>query len=257
VRRLRERIGSDRYNGFGQLADWRAGLVPGIEPDLLDNRVFDLCARLVRPDSPAALTLNSFLPWLPRMELLRLVDIDGFKELHFDARCPTGVRGTPPHIELMASGTTGVVGATVRVFDYLGRRQSKLSPAYASLSIPPALVPWTDLMRAVADQVERFHHVDVPSLVKLAIGMGRIFLNRPVRLLYLFLEPEGAAQLSPFKEHRAELARLAAATGESGVRLVPCSFHELWGEWRHGEAPPGLREIVAELSQRYAVAMPA
>jgi hypothetical protein len=256
VRRLREQIGADRYNSFGQLADWRSGLVPGIEPELLESRVFDLRARLVRPDSAAALTLNSFLPWLRQMDRLRLAGIEGFKELHFDARCPTGVRGTPPHIELMASGASGVVGASIRTFDYLGRRQSRLSSAYTALVVSEALEPWVELMRAFADRTERFQYVDVPALAKLAIGMGRIFVRRPTRLLYVFLEPAGAAGVLPFAEHRRELARLAALTAGSAVRLVACSFHELWEGWRREEAPPRLREIVAELERRYGVAMP-
>lgn len=256
MRRLRERIGPDRYNGYGQLADWRSGLVPGIEPELLGDRVFDLRARLARPDSPAALTLNSFLPWLRHMERLRLAGIEGFRELHFDARCPTGVRGTPPHIELMASGSSGVVGASIRTFGYLDRRQSKLSPAYAALAVPETLRPWVELMHAVAARAERFRYVDVPALAKLAVGMGRIFAGRPIRLLYIFLEPLDAANTSPFDEHRVELARLIAMVAESGVKLVACSFHELWQGWRRDEPFPGLREIVAELEQRYSVAMP-
>jgi hypothetical protein len=256
LRRLRETIGSDRYNSYGQLGDWRAGLVPGIEPRLVDSRMLDLRGRLARPESPAALVLNSFLPWLRQAENLPLADIVGFRELHFDARCPTGVRGTPPHIELMASGPLGAAGVTARAFDYLGGRQGKLSPAYASLALPPALASWGSLVRAVSGRSERFHHVDVPSLAKLAIGLGRIFIGRPIRLVYLFLEPIGAEGMAPFSGHRAELARLVELTRDSGVRLVPASFHEFWDIWAAGDRPAKLREIVAELGRRYAVAMP-
>jgi hypothetical protein len=256
VRRLREAIGTDRYNGFGQLADWRSALVPGIEPRLLDGSTFELRGRLVRPESVASLTLNSFVPWLPQAETMPLAGLAGFRELHFDARCPTGVRGTPPHIELMASGPQGVAGATVHAFDYLSGRQSKLSPAYDALAVPPALAPWATLMRPRAEQGMHFRYVDVPALTKLAVGLGRIFFGRPVRLLYLFLEPLGAAGMTPFQEHRAELAWLAECTADSAVKLVPCSFHELWAQWQAEGNPPGVREIVAELSRRYAVAMP-
>jgi hypothetical protein len=111
-------------------------------------------------------------------------------------------------------------------------------------------------MRTVGEPGQQFRYVDIPSLTKLAIGLGRIFLGRPVQLLYLFLEPPEAASMAPFKEHRAELARLADSTAASGVKLVPCSFHELWEAWQTEDNPPELREIVAELSRRYAVAMP-
>ena len=88
-----------------------------------------------------ALALNSFLPWLDASRVLRLA-ASGFRELNFDARCPTGVRGTPPHIEVVASGPDGVVGVTVRVFDYLGPRPSSCRPPTPRLRVPEALEPW-------------------------------------------------------------------------------------------------------------------
>jgi hypothetical protein len=238
---------------------WRAGgLIPGVEPERPDSRVQELLRRPIRPDGALALALNSFLPWLPCPEVLRLGGISRFRELNFDARCPTGVRGTPPHIELVASGAEGVVGVTVRVFDYLGRRQSRLSPAYASFAVPAALASWAGLVGpgAAAGTGGRSGYVDVPALAKLAIGLGRIFAHRPVKLLYLFLEPVAAAAAAPFAEHRAELARLVERTRGSAVALVPVSSHELWEAWGTGDAPPGLRGTVAEVSRRYAVAMP-
>ena len=71
-----------------------------------------------------ALALNSFLPWHGHMAGLRLCGTEGFTDLQFDGRCPTGVRGTPPHVDVIAAGAKGVVGACVRVYDYLGLRPS-------------------------------------------------------------------------------------------------------------------------------------
>jgi hypothetical protein len=79
-----------------------------------------------------------------------------------------------------------------------------------------------------------------------------------MRLLYLYLEPEAAADLPPFRQHRDELERLAEATSNADVKLVAMTFHELWAEWQGGDTPPAVRGIAAELSRRYAVAiMPA
>jgi hypothetical protein len=202
------------------------------------------------------LALSSFLPWLDQPDGLRLAGITRFRELNFDVRCPTGVRGTPPHIEVVASGPAGVVGATARSFDYLALRRSKLSAAYATLDVPSALAPWAALMRAETDGQERFRYLDVPTLGKLAIGLGRIFEHRPVRLLYLFLEPVDAGICQPFLDHRAELAWVAEQTRDSAVVLVASSFHELWEEWCVAETPATLREIAAQLSRAYAVTMP-
>lgn len=203
-----------------------------------------------------ALTLSSFLPWLEQPDGLRLAGISRFQELNFDARCPTGVRGTPPHIEVVASGPSGVVGVTVHVFDYLGLHRSKLSAAYATLEVPPSLASWAALMRADAEGRERFRYVDVPTLGKLAVGLGRIFEHRSVRLLYLFLEPVDAGGIPPFVTHRTELARVAELTQDSAVMLVASSFHELWEEWCIAETPATVREMAAQLSRKYAVALP-
>ena len=54
-----------------------------------------------RPAAPArqlpALTINSFLNWQRCPDRLALAGESGFRELRFEARCPTGIRGTPPN----------------------------------------------------------------------------------------------------------------------------------------------------------------
>ena len=203
--RLRDAIGAHRYGRGGKLAEWRDGLSAGVAHDLPSLRREVLRTSLARPDCGMALALNSFLPWQGRPEALRLCGTEGFAELHFDGRCPTGVRGTPPHIDVIASGPSGVVGATVRVFDYLGWRPSGLSPAYRGLQLPPSMAAWGDLLRLGNEPSSRlYRHVNALALAKLALGLGRIFARRPVRLLYLFLEPADAARSAPFAAHRAE-----------------------------------------------------
>lgn len=254
MRKLRDALAGYGPLALGLTMDRRPGLASAATA-LQDDRMRALRSRLARPETAAALTVASFLPWLPHTAALRLAGIAGFRELHFDARCPTGVRGTPPHIDFMASGPNGVAGATVRAFDYLVRRPSRISAAYTALMVPPGLMAWASLLQRESAGEGDFRHVDVVALAKLAIGLGRIFLGRPVRLLYLFLEPEAAAGLPPFSRHRDELARLAQDTAAGDVRLVPTTFHELWASWQNDETPPGVRGIVAELSRRYAVAI--
>jgi hypothetical protein len=217
-----------------------------------EDRWRELRGRLARPETAPALALASFLPWLPYLASLRLAGIEGFRELHFDARCPTGVRGTPPHIDFMASGSNGAAGATVRVFDYLARRPARISSAYATLEVSPGLQAWAAHLRG--DAWTGYGHLDVVALAKLAVGIGRIFVGRPVRLVYLYLEPQAGADAAPFRCHREELARLADATADADVTLLPLSFHELWADWQDAGTPEPVRGIVAELSRRYAVA---
>jgi hypothetical protein len=254
--RLRDTIGPSCFGRPGQLTDWRAGLASGDQGDALSLRRSGLRESLQRPASSMALAVNSFLPWQAHSGKLALCGLGAFTEVHFDSRCPTGVRGTPPHIEVLASGPDGVVGATVRVYDYLVQPRSRLSPAYRSLELPASMRPWGDLLRDADGDERAFRHVDVLTLAKLAFGLGRIFAHRPIRLLYLFLEPTTSAHLEPFAAHRAELARLVTETRDSGVPLAAVSFEELWRDWREDDTPDSVRAVAAELCRRYAVAMP-
>ena len=250
-RRLRDAIGNDRFGGLGQLADWREGLVDGVDVAHLEQRHHALRSRLARPECAMALALNSFLPWHGHMAGLRLCGTEGFTDLQFDGRCPTGVRGTPPHVDVIAAGAKGVVGACVRVYDYLGLRPSIMSAGYRTLVVGEGMSAWAELLSEAA----AFRYLDVAALAKIAIGLGRIFTRRPVRLLYLFLEPEQAAALH-FAGHRAELAQAIARTAGSLVTLDGRSLHELWRDWCVGSAPATVRASASELSRRYGVVLP-
>lgn len=249
---LRQVIGPDRFGAMGELLDWRLGLVGEIDARDLTGRVGMLCARLSRPESAMALALNSFLPWRDHIEGLELCGSNGFTELHFDGRCPTGVRGTPPHVDVIAAGSRGVVGACVRVFDYLGSRRPASAAAYRSLAVEDGMASWA----AILHEGAAYQHLDVAGLAKVAIGLGRIFTRRPIRLLYLFLEPAGATA-PVFAAHRAELDRVIERTSGSTVTLTALSLHELWDDWCTRDTPATIRSTAAELCRRYGVAMPA
>ena len=250
--KLRLAIGASRFAPDGRLTSLDDALVPGVDASLLDALARDSCAAGLRqPASPTALAVNSFLNWRATPGLLDLAGLKGFRELHFCARCPTGVRGTPPLLDVVALGDQGVVAVAARTVEYLTEPGGRLAPAYAGLKLGDGLSAWNALLD---DGGTRFKRVDAPALVKKAIGLANTFPERRVRLLYLYLEPEGAAALAPFAAHRAELAELALRTSGSAVGLHAQSFGELWDGWSALGEPPWLREIAARLRARYAVA---
>ncbi len=251
---LRARIGPEHFGLDGRLHDSRLSLVDGIDVALLERNRLDT-ARLRQPDSGAVLAANSFLNWQRCPEKLVLAGISGFRELHFETRCPTGVRGTPPTLELIALHDRGLVAVSARCVEYLRRRSGGLAPGYARLATPPGLEPWLDLVWLVLREPRRFRHVDVPTLAKHALGLGRTFPRRGVTLLYLYLEPANAAALPPFRAHRHELDEVRRRVEGSQVALAARTFHELWAEWECLGDPRWLRGIVTRLRARYDVAI--
>lgn len=252
----RERLGSSAFGADGRLVDWRSGLLPCLRNLRTAEamRLFDP-VRLRQPETAAAMALNSFLVWRDRPRDLRLGDRGAFTDLRFAARCPTGVRGTPPYLDLIAANEEALVTVTARGPDYLARKPSRLARAYADISLPDQMHGWRALLQDLLGEPARFRHVDAPALVKNAIGIFRTFPGHRATLLYLFWEPEPAEALD-FRRHRAELQAILQQVGGSAVVLQAQSFAELWRDWETKFDAPWLRAMVAELRERYAVATP-
>jgi hypothetical protein len=211
-------------------------------------------ARLRLPQSASAMALNSFLPWRDRSEGLVLVGQGPFTELRFAARCPTGVRGTPPLLDLLAANGDSLVAVAARGADYIGRKPSRLAAAYAGTRLPDDMAGWQSLLDLLEGEPGRFRHIDAVALLKNAIGLARTFPGRRLTLLYLFWEPRTADDLA-FHRHRAEIRLLAQTVQGAVVSFEARSFDELWSEWDAIADLPWLREMVAELRARYAVAI--
>lgn len=250
---LRQQIGADAFGSDGRLIDWRHGLIETLA-DLREAEALQLFdpVRLCQPETATAMALNSFLPWRARTDTLRLAGHGPFDELRFAARCPTGVRGTPPLLDLLATNGERLVAVTARGPEVLGGKRSRLAAAYNDIHLGSDMSGWQALLDGLHRAPGRFRHADAASLLKHAIGLSRTFPNHRMTLLYLFWEPLGADNLA-FRRHRSELGELRGMVAGDAVTLDVMSFDELWAGFEAaGES--WLREMVAELRARYAVA---
>ena len=240
----------------GRLIDWRHSLVPacleGRAPKL--PVTFDTSRRRIA-ESGAVLATNSFLPWARPDRRLELLGVEGLDDLTFDARCPTGVRGTPPHLDLIATGGRNVVAVTAKGPEYLLRKHSVVAAAYDSVEITSNMRPWLELLRELRGRRSDYRFVDVGSVVKLALGLARTFPSHRLHLAYLYWEPSNGASYDSFVHHRIELERLGERVAGSRVHFLFASFAELWASWDVEDARPWLRELVAQLHGRYDVAI--
>jgi len=223
------------------------------------DRVWPLALERVRLDSPhssMALVINSFFPWQKDVDRLPLGTKQGFSAIQFNVRCPTGLRGTPPHLDLMALRDDHVVGASVRAVDYLKRKKSTLSATYdQALAEIRGMAPWHAHLEAWRTGQVVYDHVDYASLVKYATALGRTFPDRPSTLVYLYWEPLDAASYDEFRHHRQELATLCAAVDGARVEIVAQSFDTLWQNWLDQSGPDWLAAHVDRLRSRYAVSL--
>jgi hypothetical protein len=215
--------------------------------------------RLRAPGSAAALTVSSFAPWRTCPERLPLGGVVGFEAFQFDVRCPTGLRGTPPHLELLALRPDRAVAVVARCTEHLAPRRGQVARAYDRFLDGDELAPWRAQLRELRERPGGYRHLDAAALVKHALALGRNFPDRPVTLLYMFWEPLDADAFPEFRRHREEVQRFARAIdadGGSKVGFRAASFDDLWREWLGLEEPPDwLADHLWRLRARYAVAI--
>ena len=181
--------------------------------------------------------------------------------VQFEVRCPTGLRGTPPHLDLLALRDDAAVAVTVRCTEYLSRRKSRgravLRPAARGDAGARALA--AAARSSCAPSRRRYRHVDLGALVKYALALGRTFPDRPTTLLYLYL---GAARCRPGSTSSppSRRARRAERCGRAtpGWRFARAELRRpVAGLGRRGRAALAAAAIVARLRARYGVTIAA
>ena len=211
----------------------------------------------VAVDDTLALTANCFLPWSRRPTALELGQMTGFTGLRFAARCPTGIRGTPPQTDLLLIGQDMVAGVVAKVTEHLTSPKTKLAEGYDQPMPEPGLMAWHRLLVDLRQAPQLFRLLDAVALAKHAIGLARNFPGQQTTLVYLFWEPTDARSHPVFAAHRAEIALLRQRVAASGVPVVAIGVRELWDGWLARGRSRALNEHVAALEARYGVAIGA
>lgn len=223
------------------------GLTGGIRADFAAGAGHELEAKMRAPHSSSALAVNVFAPWRAAPQGLELAGASGFTELHFEKVCPTGLRGTSPHLDVVASNASHVIAVESKCLEYLTPKAPAFADAYAGIDDARSRSRW---FKHVAGPASAFRHLDAAQLVKHYLGLAREYEGRSVTLLYLYWEPSNWRDVSECVEHRAELQRFAYSVSGDPVRFASLSYPELWDIWAGATA-----DHVAALRRRYAISV--
>ncbi|GBD45186.1 hypothetical protein HRbin40_02688 [bacterium HR40] len=240
----------------GLLRDFRDNLLEGVELGELATRRA-IGPQLSRIDSPLALALNSFLPWRDHPASLELAGCSGFSALHFLLFCPTGMRGAPPTVPVLACGPQAVVAIEALALSWLRRPDRRHAAGHRELGEILGLGTWQAAAAGVGPAGEPLRHLAAARLYRIALALARNFPAVQRRLFYLFLEPPGARSTALFARHREELAWLEERSRGSAVEFGFASFADLWEAWSRTAPTPALREHARRLLARYVAPLTA
>jgi len=214
------------------------GLSPAVRAAFEEADGNELTDRSGRPAkmraliSSSALAVNVFQHWTLRdpEPLGPVLGLPGVvTHVEFERRLRTGAPGTPPNLDVVLTlADGGMVGIESKFTEWMKRddgQAGSMAPyfrASPSLWERAGLVACAQLARAVYEQEERFAYLNVPQLLKHALGL-RGAGAATWSLGYVWYDLDGVAG----EQHRQELRRFADAVGKE-VALWSLSYQELF-----------------------------
>lgn len=238
----------------GYFPQWQDNLLPGVkaaqfQADLQSGSGSELRTKFRALHSSSALAVNTFASFKDHLQDLVLLGRNEYQQLRFEKKLSTGLRGTPPNLDVWLERENEVIAIESKFLEYLSPKAAKFSEKYARVALPQVDDYWWSAREQSKHAGKQY--LDVGQLVKHAFGLLRYKANHPnseVTLLYLFWEPLNAAQLTVCQQHRAQIESLAQQVQNSAVSLAWMSYDELWQHWR---TVPALAPHVAKLQNRY------
>jgi hypothetical protein len=239
----------------GYVADARLNLVTGVTPEMIKG---DFCggsgqewlAKIRAIHSSAALAANTFGRWKRDPAKLKIIGLSGFQPPKFEARCRTGLGGTPPNLDVLLESPDVVIGIESKLLEPLTPTKPKFSPSYKLANLPLCEEAWWEVL----DQARQMPpcHLDVAQLIKHYLGLRKQYPDgRQVYLLYLFWKPLNAASIPEYSKHVEDIERFQNAVAESGsVQFVAMDYLHLWELWSQDV---NLAEHANLLKRRYCV----
>ena len=253
--------GADRFRPLrpSYVIDNTANLVEGValsdfDKDLKKGAGGELIgdpSKFCAAHSSSALAVNSFAPFKNRPGELTLAGQGGFDSVVFEQACDTGLDGTPPNLDVFCTAGNRIVAVESKCTEYLTAKPAKFRDSYGTLV--PLLEPgWDKVFRMLNANPLQFAPLDAAQLVKHYLGLRKSHSGKDITLLYLFWEPEDAAEHSLFRDHRRQIGVFSRLVQASSVRFAAASYGELWAEWQQQDTP-WLRTHVGRLQDRYGV----
>ena len=169
------------YDAKGYACQWQENVldcmpITAIAQDFGSGAGRELDKKLCAAHSSAALVINTFGRWRTEPESLRIAGVSGFRNIQFEMTFPTGLGGTPPHLDLFADGDS-IVAVESKCTEWMDSKPALFSYSYDRLLGSLGDSVWFDVMQEATRQAR-----PIPVLGCCAVGKARIRLAEAIRL---------------------------------------------------------------------------
>lgn len=242
----------------GYTASFADNLVPCVEiadfeADLAQGSGDELGGKFRAAYSTCALAVNCFAPSRRNLSDLRVCGARGFASFTFEKKCPTGLRGTPPNLDVLLERSDRVVAIESKCTEHLSAHTARFSSAYLTgIHDARRESGWYRELLRLVDAPRAYRWLNAAQLIKHALGLMHCHPDRRVALLHLYWESFNAIDVAPFGEHRLETSAFAERVVGHRLQFEALSYAGLWASW-DGMAPSWLSAHLRELRERYSV----
>lgn len=224
-----------------------------------------LPAKMKAVRSSSAMALNLFGRWRQTPRQLVVGPHTRLGVSAFEHRLPAVSGRHPPHLDVSLQDGNTLLGIEVKCLEYLSRPKNEFAEAYRQIrrDDPRRASPWFAHMDAARDY-KRLH---TAQLIKHYFGLAAVDGSART-LFYLYWLPSNWQDISvrsgtgtpvnPFRQHRDEIRKFAEAVANdaaTGIRFESMSTLDLLEQWSALKEPAWLRDYLAALEARYAVAI--
>jgi hypothetical protein len=201
--------------------------------------------------SSSALSLNVFDYWRSRDPYPLQYSLhlrDRITRVSFEENFATGAGGNPPNVDvLLRLENDQYVAIESKFTDWLTRRERSLEDKYFASGHELWSQQGLDRCQVVANSMRdgsTFQHLDVPRLLKHALGLARKTPLYELHYIYFdWASPESEA-------HKQELARFTDRIGDE-FRFRAMTYQELFTRLGHSSRPSD-EDYIGYLTARYS-----
>jgi len=242
----------------GYVNDVRYNLVSGVTLDMIKHDYSqgsgqELDSKMRAVHSSSALVANTFGRWKYAPANLEFLGKSRFQTPELEVKCPTGLRGTSPNLDILLKSSDTVIGIESKLLEPLGTpKKPHFSESYSKDKLPQCEEAWWDLLEEVRHwPSSRF---DAAQIIKHYLGLRKQFTTgHKVLLVYLFWKPLNAESIAEYSQHAEDIEKFRNKIPDNGkVEFIAMDYLELWETWSKGSGP-----VVAShanlLKQRYCV----
>jgi len=241
------------HNGY--VSDVHRNLLSGVPPesfwaDFNEGSGQELQRKARALHSSSVLVVNTFGPWKDEPHKLTIKEHSNFKCLGFEAKCPTGLSGAPPNLDVLLQSSDTVLGIESKFLEPLTPTRPHFPDSYTRESLPQCEDAWWEILVRAPNM--GFCHFDVAQIIKHYLGLRKQYSeDRSIYLLYLFWKPLNASDFVEYEKLEREIETFQSAVQPAkGVTFRSLDYIQLWNSWLEDTE---LAEHANRLIDRYCV----